>query len=116
MCKYWNEHVGEFVPESFSFQTVAVVRENFNGGFPGLQSMNYCHPGFGDGQFWSDRVLKEFEKAVVPRVCQEEYANVQQEVYSVSQYFKKSCRPGQWAMDDLMDKKLSGYLAAYLLN
>ncbi|XP_065211083.1 transferrin-like isoform X2 [Planococcus citri] len=92
--------------ESFAFETVVVVRENFNGGFDGLRSMNYCHPGFADGQTWSDRILKDFEKAVVPRSCHEDYANAQQEVYSIDNFFKSVCRPGQWVLDDYLDRKL----------
>lgn len=86
---------------------MVVVRENFTGGTSGLQNLNYCHPGFTDGHSWSDRVLKEFEKAVVPKICRQDYTAVQQETDSIARFFKTACRPGEWAMDDFMDKKLS---------
>ena len=69
--------------------------------------MNYCHPGFGGGQILSDRVLKDFEKVVIPRRCDEDYTNAQQELYSIAHFFKSGCRPGDWALDDYLDRKLS---------
>lgn len=97
------------ISESHAFQTVVLVRESFTGGFVGLQNTNYCHPGFGDGQFWSDSVLKEFEKAVIKRSCLDEKSSAEQEIYSLANFFKSACRPGQWALDDLQNKKLSKY-------
>lgn len=98
-----------FISESHAFQTVVLVRESFTGGFAGLQNTNYCHPGFGDGQFWSDSVLKEFEKEVIKRSCLDEKSSAEQEIYSLANFFKSACRPGQWALDDLQNKKLSKY-------
>lgn len=96
----------DHINESHAFQTVVLVRESFTGGFVGLQNTNYCHPGFGDGQFWSDSVLKEFEKAVIKRSCLDEKSSAEQEIYSLANFFKSACRPGQWALDDLQNKKL----------
>ncbi|KAK7572038.1 hypothetical protein V9T40_014510 [Parthenolecanium corni] len=92
--------------ETYAFQTAVVVRNNHNGGFGGLRSTNYCHPGFGDGQFWTDRVLKEFESIVVPRICNSNKSTTESEIASLSDFFKSACRPGQWAYDALLDKKL----------
>lgn len=44
--------------EKFFFETVAVVRSNFQGGLSALKGLTYCHPGFSKAQYWSDRILK----------------------------------------------------------
>lgn len=44
--------------EKFAFETVVVVHKNFAGGLSGLQNVTYCHPGFIQGRYWSDLVLK----------------------------------------------------------
>lgn len=96
----------EKLNESFAFQTVAVVKSSFNGDFANLQGKNYCHPGFEAGQTWTDRVLKEFENNVIPRVHRAKHSTVDNELYSISRFFNAACRPGRWSMDELMDNKL----------
>lgn len=83
------------------------MKETYIGGFQSLQSSNYCHPGFGDGQFWTDRVLKQFEATVVPHYCNGILTTVEQEITSLAHFFKSACRPGQWSLDDFVDKNLS---------
>nr|CAD7599118.1 unnamed protein product [Timema genevievae] len=92
----------------YKFESVAVVRSNHTGGLSGLRGKNLCHPGFHRTQYWSDRVLKEFELAVVETQCEakEGRSAVENEVYSLSQFFNSTCRPGPWVLDEWLDDKL----------
>nr|CAD7439378.1 unnamed protein product [Timema bartmani] len=92
----------------YKFESVAVVRSNHTGGLSGLRGKNLCHPGFHRTQYWSDRVLKEFELAVVETQCEakEGRSAVENEVYSLSQFFNSTCRPGPWVLNDWLDDKL----------
>uniref|UniRef100_A0A8D8RA50 Transferrin n=1 Tax=Cacopsylla melanoneura TaxID=428564 RepID=A0A8D8RA50_9HEMI len=92
--------------EPFAFQSVAVVRQNFTGEFDELRGKKYCHPGFNTNQYWTDRVLKEFERRVVPHACTSWVPQVRVEMFSLAEFFGNSCRPGPWASEQTFDEKL----------
>ncbi|KAI5740351.1 hypothetical protein M8J76_002947 [Diaphorina citri] len=92
--------------EPFAFQSVAVVRKNFTGEFDELRGKKYCHPGFNTNQYWTDRVLKEFERRVVPHGCTSWVPQVRVEMFALSEFFGDSCRPGPWTPEQNFDEKL----------
>ncbi|XP_063216183.1 transferrin-like [Bacillus rossius redtenbacheri] len=86
----------------FKFESVALVRANHSGGLAGLRGKNYCHPGFQRTQYWTDRVLKEFELRVANTQCGglANLTTVENELRALSGFFNSSCRPGTWVLDD----------------
>lgn len=92
--------------EPFAFESVAVVKKNFTGDFEELRGKKYCHPGFNTNQYWTDRVLKEFEKRVVPHACTSWVPQVRVEMFALAEFFGDSCRPGPWTPEQTFDEKL----------
>ncbi|KAL0270321.1 UNVERIFIED_CONTAM: hypothetical protein PYX00_007775 [Menopon gallinae] len=98
--------------EKFAFETVAVVHKNFTGGLSGLQNSTYYHPGFTQGRYWSDRVLKHFETTVVNHFAYKFESEGKRRtadedaLRKLSSIFRSACRPGAWSVSDWWDKKL----------
>uniref|UniRef100_A0A182QXI1 Transferrin-like domain-containing protein n=1 Tax=Anopheles farauti TaxID=69004 RepID=A0A182QXI1_9DIPT len=88
----------ERVREPVDFDTAVVVRNQHTGGLDGLRGLRYCHPGFlySRTHRWTERVLKHFERLVVPAQC--DFSTVTEiETAATSAFFGDSCRPGVWS-------------------
>ncbi|XP_021919269.1 transferrin-like isoform X3 [Zootermopsis nevadensis] len=99
------------VLEDFHFTTVAVVKESFPGTLEALRGKKFCHPGFSKSQLWTDRVLKHFERVVLNRSstvgCDKSLRTAaEDELSALSTFFTSACRPGEWVVDNRLDKKL----------
>lgn len=99
----------ERLNEPFAFETVAVVKADFSGLLGGLKNKSLCHPGFSDSQLWTPRVLKHFERKVVPQTCNAAVPKVEEEYDNLADFFKDACIPGDWSRsayrDDLLKSK-----------
>ncbi|XP_053679397.1 transferrin-like [Anopheles nili] len=89
----------ERMREAVDYQVAVVVRSTHTGGLDGLRGLRYCHPGFhySRTQRWTERVLKHFERLVVPAKCDDFHTITEMEAAGVSQFFGDSCRPGLWS-------------------
>lgn len=85
--------------EPVDFHTAVVVRNQHTGGLDGLRGLRYCHPGFHYSRThrWTERVLKHFERLVVPAQCEGFNTVTEIEAAATSAFFGDSCRPGVWS-------------------
>lgn len=109
MCKY-----NLIFTDDFEFQTVAVIPKDMSQELlpPGerlkrLRNGGFCHPGFGQSQWWNDYILKYFENSVNRPKCQDDVSVIENEVRNLRNFFGKACRPGEWAADSTIDQELS---------
>ncbi|XP_052871790.1 transferrin-like [Anopheles cruzii] len=95
--------------EPHDFQAAVVVRSRYTGGVDGLSGLRYCHPGlhYGRTQRWTERVLKHFERRVVPTPCDDNlHTATEIETAGLSKFFGQSCRPGLWSQIPKEDASL----------
>lgn len=95
------------ITEQFKFQSVVIVHKNYTAteNQINLSGKGLCHPGFSRSEDWNDRALKYFEKKVVSNKCG--YPRIENEIANLRDYFKQGCRPGNWVLDENLDKELS---------
>ncbi|ETN66054.1 transferrin [Anopheles darlingi] len=101
--------------ELLDFQSAVVVRSRHTGGLDGLRGLRYCHPGFQytRTQRWTERVLKHFERLVVPATCEEGlHTATEIETAGLANFFGASCRPGLWSQIPKEDARLKDKYAS----
>lgn len=99
----------ERLSEPFDFQSVAIVRSEYAGGFDGLRGVDFCHPGlhYERHQRWTEKFLKHFERTVVPQNCSFDGTSpIETEVAAMSRFFNAACRPGAWSNNKEEDQTL----------
>lgn len=95
--------------EPFAFQSVAIVRKDHTGGLNNLRGVDFCHPGlhYERHQLWTEKVLKHFERTVVPQNCSfDGISPAEVEAAALSEFFNAACRPGSWSNDPQEDRVL----------
>ncbi|XP_072387731.1 transferrin-like isoform X2 [Diabrotica undecimpunctata] len=103
--------IGEIVGENQPYQTVVVVRNQYNN-FDSLKGKRFCHPGFVHDELVTKFVLNEFEKKIIDAnqtYCDNKQAPtlIEKELSVLSNFFGSACRPGPWVEDnDDLDKNL----------
>ncbi|XP_065338235.1 transferrin-like [Cloeon dipterum] len=103
----------EYIHENFSFNAVAIARRSSvpNNDLQYAQNLSLCHPGMGQVHTgWSDMILKELDLTLLDKKgllkCDEWRSTLQNELYSISQMWGPSCRPGKWSWDEEIDASL----------
>lgn len=96
-------------------ETVVIVRNDYEGGFKGLNGKKYCHPGFKYTDILTPLFLQEFETKVLETnvidICSNSSSSlIEKNIKALSEFFGSSCRPGPWTVDTDLNNELSKYL------